>query len=95
MKKSESHLRTVLVESLQANLSGLNEHHAKKLQKTVARAAKKIARKFAKLMAKQTKADKTSAAKTVPPVLRKAAARGVGKHAPKPATRPKARAASS
>ncbi len=95
MKKSESHLRTALVKSLQADLTGLSKKHAKKLRKTVARAAKKIARKFTKLLAKQPKADKTTLAKAVPPVLRKAAARGVGKHAPKPATRPKARATAS
>ena len=95
MKKSDSHLQAALVKSLQADLTGLSEKHAKKLQKTVASAAKKIARKFAKLLAKQRKADKTTVAKAVPPVLRKAATRRVVKQTPKPATRPKARAAAS
>ncbi|AMR25567.1 hypothetical protein A0257_23040 (plasmid) [Hymenobacter psoromatis] len=95
MKKSEAHLRTILIENLQANLLGLNEQHRKKLHKTVARAAKKIAKTFTKLLAKQPKADKVTTPSTVPPGLRKAPARGVGKHAPKPATRPIARATAS
>ena len=89
MKKSESQLQAALAESLQANLTGLSEKHAKKLQKTVASAAKKITRKFAKLLAKEHKAGKVP---TIPSVLRKAARRA-SKPAPRLATHKKARAA--
>lgn len=94
MKKSESQLQAALAESLQANLTGLSEKHAKKLQKTVANAAKKIARKFAKLRAKEHKAGKATPAATAPPVLRKAAARRPSKQAPRLATHKKAGAVS-
>ena len=89
MKKLESQLQATLAESLQANLHDLSGKHAKKLQKTVASAAKKIARKFAKLLAKERKAGKAAATKAVPPGLRKAAARRVGQHAPRLATHKK------
>lgn len=62
MKNAEHQLRTALTESLQLNLNGLNEKHSKKLQKTVARAAKQLARKFAKLTAKELKGHKKTAA---------------------------------
>ena len=55
MKNTEHQLRTALANNLQANLSGLNPKHTKKLQKTVARAVKKLARQFAKLTAKELK----------------------------------------
>ncbi|GAB3639135.1 hypothetical protein GCM10027422_47260 [Hymenobacter arcticus] len=93
MKKSESQLQAALAESLQASLTGINEKHAKKLQKIVANAAKKIARKFAKLLAKEHKAGKATAAHTVAPALRKAARR-VGKHAPRLSTHKKVGAVS-
>ncbi|MDQ2768916.1 MAG: hypothetical protein M3Y54_00240 [Bacteroidota bacterium] len=96
MKNTESNLQTALSENLLANLPGLSEKRAKKLQKTVARATKKIARKFAKLLAKQHKGDKPTALSTVPPVPRKAATRRVGsKAAPQPITRPKAKVAAA
>ena len=92
MKKTESNLQNALSENLQANLPGLSEKRAKKLQKTVDKATKKIARKFTKLLARQHKADETTVASTAPPVLREAAARRVGrKPTPQPATRPKAK----
>lgn len=89
MKKLESQLQATLAESLQANLQALSDKHAKKLQKTVASATKEIARKFAKLLAKERKAGKAAAIKAVPPGLRKTAARRVGQHAPRLATHKK------
>lgn len=73
MKNVEHQLRTALTESLQLNLSGLNEQHTKKLQKTVARAVKQLARKFAKLTAKELKDHRKTAplSLTLPkPVIR-------------------------
>lgn len=64
MKNAERQLQTALTESLQLNLSGLNEKHTKKLQKTVARAVKQLARKFAKLTAKELKGHKKAAPAT-------------------------------
>jgi hypothetical protein len=64
MKNATKQLRTALAESLQLNLSGLNEKHTKKLQKTVARAAKQLARKFAKFTAKELKSHKKAASAT-------------------------------
>ena len=58
MKNAEKQLRIALAESLQLNLSGLNERHTKKLQKAVARTAKQLARKFARLTAKELKGHK-------------------------------------
>ena len=55
MKNAEKQLRSVLTESLQLNLDGLNESHTKKLQKTVARAVKQLARRFTKFNAKELK----------------------------------------
>lgn len=61
MKNATKQLRTALTESLQLNLSGLNEKHTKKLQKTVARTVKQLARKFAKLTTKELKGSKKTA----------------------------------
>lgn len=61
MKNTEHQLRASLTESLQLNLNGLNEKHTKKLRKTVARAAKQLARKYAKLTAKELKSTKKAA----------------------------------
>ena len=64
MKNAERQLQTALTESLQLNLSGLNEKHTKKLQKTVARAVKQLVRKFAKFTAKELKGHKKEALTT-------------------------------
>ena len=61
MKNAERQLQAALTESLLLNLSGLNEQHTKKLHKTVARAVKQLARKFAKLTAKELKGHKKAA----------------------------------
>ena len=61
MKNAERQLQATLTESLQLNLNGLNEKHTKKLQKTVARVVKQLARKFAKLTAKELKGHKKAA----------------------------------
>lgn len=95
MKKSQSQLQATLTESLRANLSGLSEKHGKKLQKTVASAAKKIARKFTKLLTKERRAGKAVAEKTAPPSLRRATARRVAKPATRSAKPKKASAAAS
>ena len=55
MKNAEHQLRAALTESVQPNLTGLNEKHTKKLQKTVTRAVKQLARKYLKLAAKESK----------------------------------------
>jgi hypothetical protein len=55
MKNAESQLRTVLTESLQLSLAGLNQKHTKKLQKTIARAVKQLTRRYTKLVAKELK----------------------------------------
>ena len=73
MKNAEHQLRAALTESLHLNLSGLNEQHTKKLEKTVARAVKQLARKFAKLTAKELKGHQKAApsARALPkPVIR-------------------------
>ena len=84
MKNAERQLRTALTESLQNNLSGLNKKHAKKLQKTVARAVKQLARKFAKLTAKELKDNHKSAPATH--ALPKPAIRTTRTAAKRPAT---------
>ena len=61
MKNAERELRASLTESLQISLTGLNAKHTKKLQKTVARAVKMLARKFARLTAKEVKGHKKAA----------------------------------
>jgi hypothetical protein len=61
MRNPKHQLSTDLAESLQANLGGLNEKHAKKLQKTVAKAALKVASKFEQLQDKERRAAKKKA----------------------------------
>ncbi|MDB5267788.1 MAG: hypothetical protein JWP58_828 [Hymenobacter sp.] len=73
MKNPAHPLKTALTDCLQANLGGLNETHTRKLQKMVAKAAGKLAKKFAKLQGKEQKAAKEAAA--VAPTRRKAAPR--------------------
>ena len=84
MKNAEHQLRTALTESLQNNLSGLNKKHTKKLQKTVTRAVKQLARKFAKLTAKELKDNQKTAPATH--VLPKPAIRTTRTAAKRPAT---------
>lgn len=84
MKNAEQHLRTALTESLQLNLSGLNQKHTKKLQKTVARTVKQLARKFAKLTAKELK--HTKKATPVSHALPKPAIRTTRTAAKRPST---------
>jgi DNA polymerase/3'-5' exonuclease PolX len=92
MKKSEAQLQKALAESLHTKLTGLSDKSAKKLRKTVANAAKKIARKFTKLLAKEHKAGQVAASVLVPP---KAAARRADKPVPRLATHKKARIAAA
>ncbi|WBA44155.1 hypothetical protein [Hymenobacter canadensis] len=58
MTKSQQQLQVTLAECLQVNLGGLNTRHAKKLQKTIANASKKLARKYARFEAKEQKGAK-------------------------------------
>lgn len=72
MKNAEQQLATTLAENLHASIGGLNEKHTKKLLKKVAEAARMLARKHAKLLAKeQRKAH--PAARQQPVVSRKSA----------------------
>jgi hypothetical protein len=82
MNKPQHQLQAALAESIQANLSGLSEKHAKKLQKTVAKAAKKLTEKYAKLLAKERQGSKKADLVTAQVALKKAALR-VTKEAPK------------
>ncbi|WP_210521177.1 hypothetical protein [Hymenobacter terricola] len=84
MKNAEKQLRDALAESLQLNLGGLNEKHTKKLQKAVARTAKQLARKFAKLTAKELKSHKKPA--WAPHALPKPVIRATRTAAKRPAT---------
>jgi ribosomal protein S17E len=84
MKKSEHQLQVALAESIQANLNGLSEKHAKKLQKTVASAARRVAKKFAKLLAKEPKHGKQTVASVVRAASKKTVTRA-GQHAARPA----------
>lgn len=68
MKNAEHDLRASLTDSLQHSLTGLNEKHTKKLRKTVDRAVKVLARKFAKLTAKELKGNKKAVPKAAPVV---------------------------
>ena len=56
MKNAEFQLRADLTDRLQNTLSGLNEKHARKLQKHVGRAVKKLAKTFSRSFAKEVRA---------------------------------------
>lgn len=56
MKNAELHLRTGLATRLHDTLSGLNEKHARKLQKHALRRVRKLARRVDRSFAKQTRA---------------------------------------
>ena len=90
MKNAERHLRAALTESLQSSLAGLNEKHTKKLQKTVARAVKQLARKYAKLAAKELKGHKKAAPVKEAPALPKPATRTAAKRPATAKANPKA-----
>jgi|GEM_PF-1963584 len=83
MKKSGSQMQAALADSLQTNLHDLSEKYAKKLQKTVVSAAKKITSKLARLLDREHKAGKAAVVEPVSPELRKAPARRVGKQVPR------------
>lgn len=72
MNKSHHHLQATLAECLLAKLSGLNDKHAKKLQKTIARATKKLVQKYAKLAAKEHKGHYTAKPGAPKPTPKKA-----------------------
>ena len=84
MNKSHQ-LQVAIVECLQNKLSGLNEKHAKKLQKTIVNAAKKLVRKYAKLEAREQKGKKKAQPAAAQPAPKKALV-GAAKAAPQPAT---------
>ncbi len=58
MNKSHHHLQATIAECLQDKLGGLHKKYAKKLQKTIASAAKKLVRKYARLEAKEQEGHK-------------------------------------
>ena len=86
MKNSEHQLQLALADCLHPNLSGLNEKHAKKLQKTISKAVDKLARQFTKLQAKEHRHGKPAAPKPAAVAPKKAAPRAV-KPAPQPAAK--------
>jgi hypothetical protein len=53
MKNAEQQLAATLAENLHASLGGLSEKHTKKLLKKVAKAARLLARKHTRLLAKE------------------------------------------
>jgi hypothetical protein len=75
MKKPQHQLHVALAESIEANLNGLNEKHAKKLQKRISKAAKKLTDTYAKLLSKERQGHKQAALVTTPVALAKAALR--------------------
>jgi DNA topoisomerase VI subunit B len=56
MKIAESILEQELAGSLEANLSGLTEKHARQMHKKVDGTVKKLAKNFARLLAKEQRA---------------------------------------
>lgn len=85
MNQSHHHqLQATLAECLLANLSGLNDKHAKKLQKTIARATKKLVWKYAKLAAREHKGHQKAQPVAPAPAPKKAVPQAT-KAAPHPA----------
>ena len=85
MNNSNHQLQVTLADCLQAQLSGLNEKHTEKLQKTINNAAKKLVRKYARLEAKEQKGHKKANPVASLPIASKAVLRAANA-APKPAT---------
>jgi ribosomal protein S17E len=75
MNKSQHQLQSALADSMQVNLSGLSEKRAKKLHKTIAKAARKIAEKYARLLGKERQGNKKAALVTTQVALDKATLR--------------------
>jgi hypothetical protein len=84
MKKPQHQLHVALTESIEANLNGLNEKHAKKLQKRISKAAKKLTDTYAKLLGKERQGHKQAALVTTPVALAKAALRVTKQTAKRP-----------
>lgn len=82
MSNSHHQLQATLAECLQAKLSGLNEKHARKLQKTIVKAAKKLVRKYARLEAKEQKGGKKASPVATSPAPKKAPLRAAKGAAP-------------